>query len=100
MRFLREMPLAEVVSGLPHGHGARNEYDALTKQRDGLLDLVNEFGDSVTDMFEQMTRGSWIDDHGHSVLSNTQMLALQKVVTKAMLMLADAAIDLAEQSND
>lgn len=42
--------------------------------------LLERFGDAVTDMFEQMTRGNWADDQGHSVMWNRQMEALGPLV--------------------
>ncbi len=50
---------------------------------DGLLEALNNLGDNVTDMFEQMTRGNWVDDHGHSVLMNAKMIALKNSILEA-----------------
>ena len=47
-------------------------------------ELIDEFGDHVTDMFEQMIKGKWTDDKGHGVQMNSAMLALKETVKKAI----------------
>jgi hypothetical protein len=47
-------------------------------------DLIERFGTAVTDMFEQMERGDWVDDHGHRVRMNKAMLDLIPVVEDAI----------------
>ena len=56
----------------------------LEHQLEEAHDLIAEFGDSVTDMFEQMNRGEWKDNHGHDVRLNVAMMALMEVVKEAI----------------
>ena len=49
-----------------------------------MWDLIGDFGDSSTDMFEQMEKGDWKDDTGHSVKLNTAMIQLLTTVSKAI----------------
>ena len=53
-------------------------------ERDVFYELVERFGDAVTDMFDQMDRGNWVDDHGHDVRMNAQMRALIPIVVDAI----------------
>ena len=46
--------------------------------------LVESFGDAIANLFEQMNRGNWVDDHGNFVSMNREMLALQPIMRKAM----------------
>src|ERR1017187_5813972 len=46
--------------------------------------LLKEFGNESTDVFEQMLKGSWVDDHGHSVQMCAAMLRLKAVVLSTM----------------
>ena len=46
--------------------------------------IIQRFGQGVTDMFEQMTRGNWIDDHGHNVKLNATMISLMPIVQAAI----------------
>ena len=39
--------------------------------------LLQNVGDGIADMFEQLIKGSWEDSMGHAVKDNAQMLALQ-----------------------
>jgi len=48
------------------------------------LSVVENFGDGITDVFEQMERGSWIDDQGHKVELNSSMHSLIAVVRSAI----------------
>lgn len=48
-------------------------------------DLIEQFGTGVTDMFEQMVRGNWTDDHGHNVRLNAQMFALKPIIADAIV---------------
>lgn len=65
-----------------HGEGEANA--ALIAAAPSMFDLIAEFGDAVTDMFEQMSRGNWTDDHGHDVRMNAKMLALKPLIVKAI----------------
>jgi len=46
--------------------------------------IIECFGRGVTDMFEQMNRGNWVDDHGHKVRMNKAMLDLIPIVRAAI----------------
>ena len=46
--------------------------------------LVLRFGDAVTDMFEQMIKGEWVDCNLHDVKLNAQMQALRPVMQAAI----------------
>lgn len=50
--------------------------------------LIEELGDAITDMFEQLTRGDWRDGHGHDVRLNKQMASLVPLVRKAIILRA------------
>jgi hypothetical protein len=49
-----------------------------------MFELIEKFGDAVSDMFEQMVRGHWVDDHGHDVRLNSKMAALKPLVIRSM----------------
>lgn len=66
-----------------------NEGNALAQFAPQIYDVFQQFGDKATDVFEQMERGSWIDDTGHEVHLNKAMIELKEVVI--------AAIELREQ---
>ncbi len=53
--------------------------------------LISEFGDRIADMFEQMLRGHWVDDHGHDVQTNQCMAALPKLIDDAIKLRAAIA---------
>jgi len=63
-------------------------------------DLIERFGRGVTDVFEQMQKGSWIDDHGHRVEMNKAMLDLLPVVQAAIDFRATPQASSAAQSKD
>jgi len=46
-------------------------------------EILNLVGDKVCDVFEQMEKGNWIDDHGHQVKMNVAMIDLLDAMTKA-----------------
>src|SRR5580692_2012807 len=48
-----------------------------------MYELIEQFGDTITDMFEQMLRGHWVDDHGHDATLNIKMMALKRLIFKA-----------------
>lgn len=67
--------------------------DALAESQathEELLEALGNLGDGVTDMFEQLTRGNWVDDHGHSVLLNAQMIALENSIPEAQAAIKSA----------
>lgn len=47
-------------------------------------DLLQGVGDSISDVIEQMMRGSWRDDHGHFVMDNVAMVNLAGQLRKMM----------------
>lgn len=49
-----------------------------------MYDVIGELGDAIADMFEQMINGNWIDDHGHDLVLNQQMISLQRPIQKAI----------------
>lgn len=46
--------------------------------------LIQQFGDAATNVFEQMLKGNWKDDHGHDVKNNVHMMALADAVRTAI----------------
>lgn len=46
--------------------------------------VIEALGDAATDVFEQMERGAWEDDHGHDVRWNAAMLRLKDAVGMAI----------------
>lgn len=71
---------------------AKSQLAKLTRERDESQALIAEFGDKVADMFEQMERGNWVDDHGHNVKMNAAMCALIEPVKKAIALRAALAM--------
>jgi len=55
-----------------------SENDDLRKK---LRSLEDRIGDTATDLFEQMLKGNWKDDHGHDISLNYKMVELQQIVT-------------------
>lgn len=50
----------------------------LTISRKAVEEILQETGDKIADMLEQMMRGRWIDNHGHRVENNVQMMELAR----------------------
>lgn len=50
---------------------------------DQLLKIIQTFSDKICDVCEQLTRGDWVDKHGHSVWLNKEMLNLRNAVPEA-----------------
>ena len=46
--------------------------------------LIQDFGDKVSDMFEQLIKGNWIDDNDHAVANNSSMIALKSILVEAI----------------
>jgi len=65
-----------------HDLGYREE--RLLKHKIDLEDLIQEFGNNATDVFEQMMKGNWIDDMGHKVSMNDAMCRLCVTVKKVL----------------
>ena len=70
--------------------------DALTEERDRLVKanaelkpLLQNIGDGIVNMFDQLVRGNWRDDHDHDVKMNVHMLNLQDVLKQIMRFRAD-----------
>jgi hypothetical protein len=53
--------------------------DATVKASE-LTILEDRIGDIATDLFEQMLKGNWRDDHGHDVGKNIKMAELKQIV--------------------
>jgi hypothetical protein len=53
-----------------------------------MYSLIERFGRTVTDMFEQLEKGNWEDDHGHDVRMNAAMIALKQPVRDAIALRA------------
>lgn len=49
--------------------------------------MIVELGNAATDVFEQMLKGNWRDDHGHDVRLNKAMCDLKAAVERAMVIL-------------
>lgn len=45
---------------------------------------ITNLGDAVADVFEQMLKGNWIDDHGHPVKNNDAMRKLEQALVQVM----------------
>ncbi len=50
--------------------------------------LIEQFGRTVTDMFEQMEKCDWKDDLGHLASMNSTMIALKRPVLDAIALRA------------
>lgn len=48
-----------------------------------LKKIILDFGDAAADVFEQMIKGDWVDDHDHPVRNNISMIALAKALNAA-----------------
>jgi len=60
-------------------------HENLRQQLHAATELITMFGDSVADVFEQMNKGNWVDDHGHDVQMNAKMLNLLPIMEKAVM---------------
>ena len=58
-----------------------NQENRLIAMEAALKPLLQKTGDSIADMFEQMIKGNWRDDHGHNVKLNVSMITLTAVLT-------------------
>ncbi len=68
-----------------------------------MWDLIAETGDAIADVFEQLLRGNWVDDHGHRVNQNSAMAILKDRLNDAIALRAplidmedDAPVGIAE----
>ena len=46
-----------------------------------MVPLLQDTGDRIIRVFEQMIKGNWQDDHGHDVRMNVAMLDLRLVLS-------------------
>ena len=46
--------------------------------------VIAAFGDGVANVFEQLEKGNWTDDHGHDVRMNKAMADLVVLMKRAM----------------
>ena len=72
--------LGMVQGGMTDIHTAR-----LIASAPDMYSLITEFGDAVTDVFEQMMNGNWVDDNGHDIRRNKQMMDLMPLIQKAII---------------
>ena len=56
----------------------------MTDNEKSLDACLCRLGGAVADMFEQLMRGNWRDDHGHDVVLNKQMLDLMAALRHAI----------------
>lgn len=72
-------------------HIPENEANAaLIAAAPEMLDRLYKLGDAITDMFEQMEKGNWVDELGHSVHQNEKMLALLEAMKPTSSLIAKA----------
>ncbi len=45
--------------------------------------IILDFGNATVNVFDQMLKGEWIDDHGHKVYNNVAMIQLGGALTAA-----------------
>lgn len=68
---------------------AEAERDRLAKANAELKPLLQNIGDGIVNMFDQLVMGNWRDDHDHDVKMNVHMLNLQDVLKQIMRFRAD-----------
>ena len=56
----------------------------LTIPKEELDTLLRSTGNNIADMFEQLLLGNWVDDNGHNVQLNQQMVNLKGTVINIM----------------
>lgn len=61
-----------------------DENHVLRNLRDKLGPLLQSTGDGIANIFDQMQKGNWVDDHGHRVENNIHMLAMQSILLAIM----------------
>lgn len=47
-----------------------------------LKDLLQNTGDDIANVLEQLTRGNWVDSEGHPVKNNVAMIQLITTLTR------------------
>lgn len=65
------------------------ERDRLALANAELKPLLQNIGDGIANMFDQLVKGNWRDDHDHDVKMNVHMLNLQDVLKQIMRFRAD-----------
>ncbi len=68
-----------------------NDQLELLASHDKLAGLVVQFGDRISDLFEQLVMGGWVDSHGNSVELNQAMIALKAPMMNACSLSASAS---------
>lgn len=62
-----------------------NQNEQLSSELMNDLDkLLQDTGDSIAGMFDQLIKGEWVDSQGHSVAINAQMLQMQSTIIDLM----------------
>lgn len=82
--------LKEIVDGTGLAAAAiAAERDRLAKANAELKPLLQNIGDGIANMFDQLVKGNWRDDHDHDVKMNVHMLNLHDVLKQIMRFRAD-----------
>ncbi len=82
--------LKEIVDGTGLATAAiAAERDRLVKANAELKPLLQNIGDGIANMFDQLVKGNWRDDRDHDVKMNVHMLNLQDVLKQIMRFRAD-----------
>lgn len=53
-------------------------------ERQELEELLQNTGDGIANLFTQLMKGNWVDDHGHDVKLNKAMVDMKKVIVDIM----------------
>ncbi len=85
---------ASVIRDLTNRHETRitkyaERIKELREANAELKPLLQNIGDGIVNMFDQLVRGNWRDDHDHDVKMNVHMLNLQDVLKQIMRFRAD-----------
>jgi hypothetical protein len=82
--------LKEIVDGTGLATAAiAAERDRLALANAELKPLLQNIGDGIANMFDQLVKGNWRDDHDHDVKMNVHMLNLQDALKQIMRFRAD-----------
>lgn len=54
------------------------------QQHKDLYDFLQSSGNAISDVFDQMLKGGWVDEEGHLVPLNKAMLNLKDVLENAI----------------
>ena len=58
--------------------GARKQPEVIDKRV--VEALVNSVGDKIADLLDQLVKGNWVDELGHPVKNNIQMLNMKSAL--------------------